>query len=128
MYQPIALEIYRNILRRKLHRDVEIRPAGFFIQPNLFWFVAVRRGLISDKNIPEQFGIVLIMSPRAKRNFDPFVLLQDSSFLVKKLVTDLLRLKQKHSDGYYEEHKCVWFYQVFPMPILFTTLSMDLLL
>ena len=128
MYQPIALEIYRNILRRKLHRDVEIRPAGFFIQPNLFWFVAVRRSLISDKNIPEQFGIVLIMSPRAKRNFDPFVLLQDSSFLVKKLVTDLLRLKQKHSDGYYEEHKCVWFYQVFPMPSLFTTLSMDLLL
>ena len=107
---------------------MEIRPAGFFIQPNLFWFVAVSRGLISNKNIPEQFGIVLIMSPRAKRNFDPFVLLQDSSFRVEKLDTDLLRLKQKHSDGYYEEHKCVWFYQVLPMPTLFTTLSTDLLL
>ena len=40
MYQPIALEIYRNVLRHKLHRDVEVRPAGFVIQPNLFWLVA----------------------------------------------------------------------------------------
>ena len=66
MYQPIALEIYRNILRHKLHRDVEVRPARFVIQPNLFWLVAVLSSLISDKNIPEQFGIVLIKSPRAK--------------------------------------------------------------
>ena len=46
MYQPIALEIYRNILRHKLHRDVEARPSGFVIQPNLFWLVAVQSGLI----------------------------------------------------------------------------------
>ena len=32
-----------------------------------------------------------------------FVLLQDSSFCVEKLDTGLLCLKQKHSDGYYEE-------------------------
>ena len=75
MYQPIALEIYRNILCHKLHRDVEVRPAGFVIQSNLFWLVAAPSGLISDKNIPEQFGIVLIKSPRGKRNFDLFVLL-----------------------------------------------------
>ena len=103
MYQPIALEIYRNILRHKLHRDVEVRPAGFVIQPNLFWLVPVPSGLISDNNIPEQFGIVLVKSPRAKRNFDPFVLLQDSSFCMEKLDNDLLCLKQKHSGGYYEE-------------------------
>ena len=103
MYQPIALEIYRNILRHKLHRDVEVRPARFVIQPNLFWLVAAPSGLISDKYIPEQFGIVLSKTPRAKRNFDPFVLLQDSLFCVEKLDTDLLYLKQKHSDGYYEE-------------------------
>ena len=36
-------------------------------------------------------------------NFGPFVLLQDSSFCVEKLNTDLNCLKQKHSDGYYEE-------------------------
>ena len=103
MYKPIVLEIYRNILRHKLHRDVEVRPAGFVIQPNLFWLVAVSSGLINDKNIPDQFGIVLIRSPRAKRNFKPFVLLQDFSFCVEKLDTDLLCLKQKHSDAYYEE-------------------------
>ena len=60
MYQTIAPEIYRNILRHKLHRDVEIRPAGFVTQRNLFWLVAVPTGLISDKNIPEQFRIVFI--------------------------------------------------------------------
>ena len=54
----------------------------------MFWLVAVPSGLISDKNIPEQFGIVLIKSPRAKRNFDPFVLLKDSSLCVEKLDTD----------------------------------------
>ena len=82
---------------------MEVRPARFVIQPNLFWLVAVPSGLISDKNIPEQFGIVRIKCPRARRNFDSFVLLQDSSFCEKKLDTDLLCLKQKHADGYYEE-------------------------
>ena len=33
----------------------------------LFWLVTVPSGLISDKNIPEQFGIVLIKSPRRKQ-------------------------------------------------------------
>ena len=61
----------------------------------LFWLVAV----------PEQFGIALIKSPRAKGNFDLFVLLQDSSFCVEKLDTDLLCLKQKYSDGHNEEIK-----------------------
>lgn len=46
---------------------------------------------------------VLIKSPRAKRNFDLLVLLQNSIFCVEKLDTDLLYLKQAHSDGYYEE-------------------------
>ena len=60
MYQHIALEIYRNIWCHKLHRNVEVRPAGFGIEKNLFWLVAVASGLINGKNIPEQFGIVLI--------------------------------------------------------------------
>ena len=80
MYQHIALEIYKNILRHKLHRDMEVKLAGFVIQPNLFPLVAIPSAFISDKNIPEQFGIVPIKSSRVKRNFDTFVLLQDSSF------------------------------------------------
>ena len=50
-----------------------------------FVLVAVPSVLISDKNIAEEFGIVLIKSPRAKRNFDPFLLLYDSSFCVENL-------------------------------------------
>ena len=69
----------------------------------MFWLVTVPSGLISDKNIPEQFGMVLIKSPRVKGNFNLFVLLQDSSFCVEKLDTDLLCMKQKYSKGYYEE-------------------------
>ena len=101
MYPAIAREIYSNILRHKLHQDVEVTPTGFAIQPN--WLVAGPSGLISDENIPQQFRIVLIKSPRVKQNFEPFVLLQDSSFCVEKLDTDLLCLKQKHSDDYAEE-------------------------
>ena len=92
----------------------------------LFWLLTVPSGLISDKNIPEQFGIVLIKSPKPKRNFDPFVLLQDSSFCVEKLDTDLLCLKQKHSDGYYEEIQMCMGLSGVPTPTLFVTLSMDL--
>ena len=57
LYQPIALEIYRKILRHKLHRDVEVRPAGFVIQPNLFWLVAILSGLISDKIFQSNLGL-----------------------------------------------------------------------
>ena len=91
----------------------------------LFWLVAVPSGLISDKNIPEQFGIVLIKSPKPKRNFDPFVLLQDSSFCVEKLDTDLLCLKQKHSDGYYEEIQMCMGLSGVSYAALFITLSVD---
>ena len=69
----------------------------------MFWLVTVPSGFISDKIIPEEFGIVLIKSPRTKRNFDPLVLLQDSPFCVEKLDTDLLCLKQNNSDDYYEK-------------------------
>ena len=80
-----------------------------------FVLVAVPSVLISDKNIAEEFGIVLIKSPRAKRNFDPFLLLYDSSFCVENLDSDLLCLKQQHFDGYFVEI-CVyesirWFFR-----------------
>ena len=101
MYQAIARKIYSNILRHKLHQDVEVTPTGFAIQPN--WLVPGPSGLIRDENIPHQFRTVLIKFLRVKQNFDPFVLLQDSSFCVEKLDTDLLCLKQKHSGGYDEE-------------------------
>ena len=48
----------------------------------LLWLLTVPSGLISDKNIPEQFGIVLIKSPRAKRNFDYKILCFTTRFLI----------------------------------------------
>ena len=62
----------------------------------------VPSGLISDKIIPEQFGIILIKSPRAKR-ISTHLLYYKIPHIVEKLDTDLICLKQKHSDGYYEE-------------------------
>ena len=70
MYQHIAFDIYKNILHHKLHQNVKVK---LIIQPNLFWLVAIPSAFISDKNIPEQFGIVPIMHFRAKGNFDNFV-------------------------------------------------------
>ena len=33
----LALDIYRNVLRHYLHRDVNVRPARYGIQLYLFW-------------------------------------------------------------------------------------------
>ena len=90
IWMPIQLKLWKQriSLNSKASATVVQRRKNA-----LFWLVAV----------PEQFGIVLIKSPRAKGNFDLFVLLQDSSFCVEKLDTDLLCLKQKYSDGYNEE-------------------------
>ena len=70
MYQHIAFDIYKNILHHKLHQNVKVK---LIIQPNLFWLVAIPSAFVSDKNIPEQFGIVSITYFRAKGNFDNFV-------------------------------------------------------
>ena len=90
IWMPIQLKLWKQriSLNSKASATVVQRRKNA-----LFWLVAV----------PEQFGIVLIKSPRAKGYFDLFVLLQDSSFCVEKLDTDLLCLKQKYSDGYNEE-------------------------
>ena len=90
IWMPIQLKLWKQriSLNSKASATVVQRRKNA-----LFWLVAV----------PEQFGIALIKSPRAKGDFDLFVLLQDSSFCVEKLDTDLLCLKQKYSDGYNEE-------------------------
>ena len=92
IWMPIQLKLWKQriSLNSKASATVVQRRKNA-----LFWLVAV----------PEQFGIALIKSPRAKGNFDLFVLLQDSSFCVEKLDTDLLCLKQKYSDGHNEEIK-----------------------
>ena len=92
IWMPIQLKLWKQriSLNSKVSATVVQRRKNA-----LFWLVAVQ----------EQFGIVLIKSPRAKGNFDLFVLLQDSSFCVEKLDTDLLCLKQKYSDCYNEEIK-----------------------
>ena len=77
---------------------MQVRPTGFVIQPNLFWLVTISSAFISDKNIPEQSGIVLIKSPREKQ-----ISTQGSSFCVEKSDTVLFCLKQKHAECYYEE-------------------------
>ena len=53
MYQSVTLEISQNILRHKLHKELEVISAGFVIQPNLLQLVTVSSSWISDKNIPK---------------------------------------------------------------------------
>ena len=100
IWMPIKFKLWKQSisLNSKVSTTLEWRRKNA-----LFWLVTVPSGFISDKNIPEQFGVVFIKSPRAKRNFNSLVLLQDSSFCVEKLDTDLLCLQQKHSNGYYED-------------------------
>ena len=47
----------KQILKDQIKRDMEVRPAGFVIQPNLFWLVAILSGLISDKIFQSNLGL-----------------------------------------------------------------------
>ena len=45
-YDEIARERYHNVMCFHLNRDVQLREAGFVIQPHLPWIVAASDGLI----------------------------------------------------------------------------------
>ena len=71
IYQPIAIETYKDVMKYYLERDVEVHPSGYMIQPALFWLAAHSTGLISYKSDERFFGLVEIKSPQTKKNSPP---------------------------------------------------------
>ena len=58
-YNEIARERYHNVMCFYLNGDVQLREAGFVMQPHLPWIVATPDGLISDaSNNNDAIGIL----------------------------------------------------------------------
>ena len=99
-YNEIARGRYHNVMCLYLNRDVQLREAGFVIQPHLPWIVATPDGLISDaSNSNDVIGILRIVCPRSLRNSDIEDILSDPNFFIEEN-KGVLVLKRDH----HEEH------------------------
>ena len=101
--EPIARDIYQEIMNVKLKREVIIRETGLVIQPYLFWLAASPDGMVSDIYDPNVFGIIEIKCPESKRNMTPEEAVADKSFYVGVDENGIPFLKVGHSYGYYTQ-------------------------
>ena len=98
-YNEIARERYHNVMCFYLNSDVQLREAGFVIQPYLPWIVATPDGLISDaSNNNDAIGILRIVCPRSLRNSDIEDILFDPNFFIEENKRVLV-LKRDHHEG-----------------------------
>ena len=100
-YNEIARERYHNVMCFYLNRDVQLRKAGFVIQPHLPWIVATPDGLISDASSSnDAIGILRIVCPRSLRNSDIEDILSDPNFFIDEN-KGVLVLKRDHHEGHF---------------------------
>lgn len=100
--EPIARDLYADITKYKLKRNIIVRETGIVIQPHLYWLAASPDGLVRDDNDASVFGLIEIKCPASKKHMTPEEILQDESFYVG-IKDDQLYLKKKHSNGYYTQ-------------------------
>ena len=82
-----------------LNCDVQLREAGFVIQPHLPWIVATPDGLMSDtSNNNDAIGILRIVCPRSLRNSDIEDILSDPNFFIEEN-KGVPVLKRDHHEG-----------------------------
>lgn len=99
-YEPIARQVYQNVLNYKLNRNCTVRETGCVIQPNLPWLLASPDGLVVD---PDGIGLIEIKCPKSKANHTLKEMLGDKSFYVGENDDGTLYLKEKHSYGYFTQ-------------------------
>ena len=98
-FEPIATELYVDVMKHKLNRHVFIRETGIVIQPNLYWLAASPDGLVKDSNNNPNIGLLEIKCPKSKRNSTPQELLGDQSFYIG-IYDGQPYLKKTHGNGY----------------------------
>ena len=101
-YEPIARDLYTDIIKYKLKRNITVQETGIVIQPNLYWLAASPDGLVRDDNQIHVFGLNEIKCSRSKRNMTPEEMIQDDSFYVS-IKDGQPYLKKNHSNGYYTQ-------------------------
>ena len=98
-FEPVARELYVDVMKHKLNRHVFIRETGIVIQPNLYWLAASPDGLVKDSNNNPNIGLLEIKCPKSKRNSTPQELLGDQSFCIG-IYDGQPYLKKTHGNGY----------------------------
>ena len=99
-YEPIARNLYKNVMDYKLKHKCSVRETGCVVQPNLPWLLASPDGLVVDC---EDVGLIEIKCPKTKANHTLEQLLADEKFYVGRLKDGTLYLKKAHSYGYYTQ-------------------------
>ena len=66
--EPIARQIYIDVMKSKLKHNVSVRETGIVIQPLLYWLAASPDGLITDESTTPIFRLIESKCPFSKRN------------------------------------------------------------
>ena len=101
-FEPIARQIYIDVMKSKLKHNVSVRETSIVIQPLLYWLAASPDGLITDERATPIFGLIEIKCLISKRNLHPQDMLKDKNFYVE-LQDGMPHLKEEHSNGYYSQ-------------------------
>ena len=94
-FEPIARQIYIDVMKFKLKHNVSVRGTGIVIQ--LYCLAASPDGLITDKSSTPILGLIEIKYPFSKRNLHPQDMLKDKNFYVE-LRDGMPHLKEEHSN------------------------------
>ena len=98
-FEPIAKQIYIDVMKFKLKQNVSVRETGLVIQPLLYWLAASPDGLITDEISTPILGLIEIKYPFSKSNLHPQDMLSDKNFYVE-IRDGMPHLKEEHSNGY----------------------------
>ena len=101
-FEPIARDIYKDIMKHKLNHSIKCRETGIVIQPKLPWLAASPDGMLINGELNNEIGLIEIKCPWSKRNYTPKELVLDKSFYVK-IKNDKPVLRKKHENGYYTQ-------------------------
>ena len=82
-FEPIARQIYIDVMKSKLKHNVSVRETSIVIQPLLYWLAASPDGLITDESATPIFGLIEIKCLISKRNLHPQDMLKDKEFLCR---------------------------------------------
>ena len=104
IYEPVASEIYIDVMKFHLGRNIDVRDSDLVFQPKLFWLAASPDDLVSDmsNDIIIKIGLIEIKCPKSKKSSKINDLVNDQSFYVKyedrvpELKRDIIQTASTH--------------------------------
>ena len=101
-FEPIARQIYINVMKFKLKHNVSVRETGIMIQLLLYWLAASPDGLITDESATPIFWLIEIKCPISEHNLHAQDAFRDKNLCVE-LRDGMPPLKEKYTNVYYSQ-------------------------